>query len=269
MSAEIDENKKRFTANFEKIIQIIKNKKPLIHQITNQVSINDCANIILNWGALPVMAPAIEESAQMVENAAALVLNLGTISSRQLDSMLKAGKRANELQIPIVLDPVGVGASKYRGEAAQKILSELKIAIIKGNKAEISFLAGKSAEVLGVESIGEYTEINTTATELAQKLEAVVVVSSEVDLICDSSQIKEIKRGNPLMGEVVGTGCMLASSLGVFAAAAEAEALNLSLFEAVQTAVYYYSLAGEKAAKKAKTPAKFKLEFMDQIYLYK
>jgi len=267
MSAKIDENKKRFTANFEKLIQTIKNTKPLIHQITNQVTVNDCANIILNWGALPVMAPAIEESAQMVENAAALVLNLGTISSRQLDSMLKAGKRANELQIPIVLDPVGVGASKYRGEAAQKILSELKIAIIKGNKAEISFLAGKSAEVLGVESIGEYTEINTTATELAQKLEAVVVVSSENDLICDNSQIKEIKRGHPLMGEVVGTGCMLASSLGVFAAAAEAS--NLSLFEAAQTSVYYYSLAGEKAAKIEKTPAKFKIEFMDQIYLYK
>ena len=249
----------------KKIQKIIKAEKPLIHHITNNVTVNDCAKITLNWGALPVMAPAAGESAQMVENASALVLNLGTISSKQLESMLKAGRRANELKIPIILDPVGVGATEFRTKAAQKLLSELEIALIKGNKGEISFLAGKAAEVRGVESIGEYNEIENSATELAQKLDAVVVVSSEIDLISDGSQIAEINSGHSLMGEVVGTGCMLASTLAVFTAAVRHS--SLTLFELAQTAVYYYSLAGEKAAEKENTPASFKIEFMDQIYL--
>ncbi|MGM0498935.1 MAG: hydroxyethylthiazole kinase [Bacillota bacterium] len=255
------------SANLKEIQKIIKSKKPLIHHITNQVTVNDCANITLNWGALPVMAPAIEESAQMVENASALVLNLGTISSRQLDSMLKAGRKANELGIPIILDPVGVGATEFRNKAAHKILSELKIALVKGNKGEISFLAGKAAEIKGVESIGEYNEIENSAAWLARRLEAVVVVSSKIDLISDGNQHSKLNNGHIMLAEVVGTGCMLGSTLGVFAAAAADS--SLSLFEAAKTAVYYYSLAGEKAAEKEKTPAKFKIEFMDQIYLTK
>jgi hydroxyethylthiazole kinase len=264
LSAETSQNRKEYAERLKKFKKIIKAEKPLIHHITNNVTVNDCANITLNWGALPVMAPAVEESAQMVENASSLVLNLGTISSCQLESMLKAGKRANELGIPIVLDPVGVGATKFRIEAAQKILAELKISIIKGNQGEISFLAGKEAEVRGVESIGEYKNTAEAAEELAKKLGAVIVVSSEIDLLSDGRQLSEINRGHPLMGKVVGTGCMLGSTLGVFAAAAKNS--NLSLFEAAQTAVYYYSLAGEKAAEKELTPAKFKIEFMDAIY---
>jgi hydroxyethylthiazole kinase len=264
LSAEVEQNQERFSRNFEKLKEIIKTRKPLIHQITNNVTINDCANITLNWGALPVMAPAVEESAQMVENASALVLNLGTISSRQLKSMLKAGKRANQLNIPVILDPVGVGATEFRTEAVQTLLSELKIDLLKGNQGEISFLAGKAAEIKGVESVGEYAEIAMSAEQLARKLKAVVVVSSEIDLISDGSRSAEIKNGHPLMGEVVGTGCMLGSTLTVFAAAAKES--KLSLFEAARTAVYYYSLAGEKAAEREKTPAKFKREFMDSIY---
>jgi hydroxyethylthiazole kinase len=264
LSAKVKQNKKEFCSEFKKLKYNIITKKPLIHHITNNVTINDCANITLNWGALPVMAPAVEESAQMVENASALVLNLGTISSRQLDSMLKAGKKANQLGIPVILDPVGVGATEFRTEAAQKILAEIKIDLLKGNQGEISFLAGKAAEIKGVESVGEYAEIAMSAEQLARKLGAVVVVSSEIDLISDGSQLVEIKNGHSLMGEVVGTGCMLGSTLGVFAAAAKES--KLSLFAAARTAVYYYSLAGEKAAEVEKTPAKFKREFMDTIY---
>jgi len=264
LAAANNTTEETITANLKEIKKIIKAEKPLIQHITNNVTVNDCANITLNWGALPVMAPAIEESAQMVGNAAALVLNLGTISSNQFDSMLKAGRRANVLQIPIILDPVGVGATEFRNETAQKILSELKIDLIKGNKGEISFLAGKAVEVKGVESIGEYSDIGKNAGELARKLEAVVVVSSEVDLISDGSQLTEVDRGHPLLGEVVGTGCMLGSTLGVFAAVAGSS--SLSLFEAAKTAVYCYSLAGEKAAEQERSPAKFKIEFMDQIY---
>ncbi|ADO76595.1 hydroxyethylthiazole kinase [Halanaerobium praevalens] len=252
-------------ANLKQLKEILQKKRPLIHQITNNVTANDCANLTLNWGALPVMAPAPAESAEMVENASALVLNLGTISKLQLKAMLKAGKRANELKIPIILDPVGVGATKFRAEAAKKILKELDIAIIKGNKAEISFLAGQSAQMSGVESIGEYKEIIASAKKLSQNLEVVVVISSKVDLIIDQNQFQKINRGHELMAQVVGTGCMLGATLGVFAAAFKE--LDLSLYELSQTAVYYYSLAAERAAACQKTPAKFKSEFMDQIYL--
>lgn len=264
MSVVINKSEKEIIELFKKLKKTIEIEKPLIHHITNNVTVNDCANITLNWGALPVMAPAKEESAQMVENASVLVLNLGTISPSQLESMLKAGKRANELKIPIVFDPVGVGATRYRNEAAQKILSELEIAVIKGNRGEISFLAGKAAEVRGVESIGEYKEIKANSMELAENMASVVVVSSEVDLVCDGNQITEIKRGHPVMGKIVGTGCMLSSTIAVFAAAAKRS--NLSLFNAAEIAVFYYSLAAEKAAAEVEFPAKFKIEFMDAIY---
>lgn len=255
------------TANFKMIKKTMQNKKPLIHQITNNVTVNDCANLTLNWGALPVMAPAPAESAQMAANASALVLNLGTISKLQLKAMLKAGKRANKLKIPVILDPVGVGSTNFRTEAARKILKELDIAIIKGNKAEISFLAGKSAQISGVESVGEYKEIVLSAKKLAQSLKTTVVVSAKVDLIINQNQISKINRGHKLMAEVVGTGCMLGATLGVFAGI-EKE-LKLSFFELSQIAVYYYNLAAERAAALKKTPTKFKLEFLDQIYLLK
>ncbi len=250
---------------WKQIKNIIKAEKPLIHHITNNVTVNDCANITLNWGALPVMAPAAEESAQMVENASALVLNLGTISSRQLKSMLKAGKKANQLGIPIVFDPVGVGATDFRTEAAKKLITELDFAVIKGNQGEVSVLAGQKAEVKGVESIGNYAEIDLIAEKLARDLKTIIVVSSKVDIISNGKITKKIDRGSSLMAEVVGTGCMLGSTLGVFAAAAGFS--NFSKIDVLETAVYYYSIAAERSAKKEKTPAKFKREFLDNIYL--
>lgn len=264
MKMKFEQAERKLSEEFAELKKIIKVKKPLIHHITNNVTINDCANITLNWGALPVMAPAVEESYQMVESASALVLNLGTISALQLKSMLKAGKKANQLGIPIILDPVGVGAAKFRADAVAKIISELKIALVKGNKGEISFLAGKEAEIKGVESIGEYSNIEATAQNLAAELNTVVVVSSKTDLVTDEKQRIKITQGHSLMSKVVGTGCMLSSTLGVFAAAA-AES-KISLLKAAVTAVYYYSLAGEIAAQTESTPNKFKREFMDNIY---
>ncbi|MFN2340416.1 MAG: hydroxyethylthiazole kinase [Halanaerobium sp.] len=258
LSAEIDQK-------WKQIKDIIKKEKPLIHHITNNVTVNDCANITLNLGALPVMAPGAEESAQMVENASALVLNLGTISSSQLDSMLKAGRRANQLGIPVILDPVGVGSTEFRNKAAHKLITELELTVIKGNQGEISFLAGQKAEVKGVEAIGNYSQIELTAENLAAKLNTIVVVSSKIDIISDGKITKKINRGSPLMAEVVGTGCMLGSTLAVFTAAAGSS--NFKLIELLETAVYHYALAAEKAAAKEQTPAKFKREFMDNIYL--
>ena len=265
MSAKNSSTKKAMSANLKEIQKIIKAKKPLIHHITNNVTINDCANITLNWGALPVMAQAAEESAQMVKKASALVLNLGTISSRQLESMLKAGKKANRLDIPVIFDPVGIGATDFRTEAAQKLIAELDFTVIKGNKGEISFLADQKAELKGVESIGNYAEIDLIAEKLARDLKTIIVVSSKVDIISNGKITKKIDRGSSLMAKVVGTGCMLGSTLGVFAAAAGFT--NFTNIDVLETAVYYYSIAAERSAKTEKTPAKFKREFMDNIYL--
>ncbi|MFW6001499.1 MAG: hydroxyethylthiazole kinase [Halanaerobium sp.] len=255
-----------YQKRWQKLKKVIREEKLLIHQISNIVTINDCANITLNWGALPVMSYFPEESVEIVKSSSALVLNLGTITEMRLDSMLKTGKKANELCIPIVLDPVGAGAAEYRTKAAEKIIKELKISIVKGNKAEISALAGENAELKGVESIGDYTKIDQTAKKLAAELNTIVVVSAETDIISNGKTTKKIARGSSLMAEVVGTGCMLGTTLGVFTAASKTS--GLTFFEAVETAVYYYNLAAEKAEIEEQTPAKFKREFMDNIYLF-
>lgn len=266
MRKETNKAQSSFGEKWRKLKEIIKRKRPLIHHITNNVTVNDCANITLNWGALPVMAPGLKESDQMVASASALVLNLGTISVSQLNSMLKAGKKANQLGIPVILDPVGVGATKFRASAGQKLLAEIKFSIIKGNKGEISFLAGKEVKMKGVESIGKYKGVEKSAQLLAAEFNTLVVVSGKSDLIAGENEIRKNDGGDQMLAELVGTGCMLASTLAVFAAAAQSS--ELSLLESTETALYYYSQAAEKAAAKVKTPAKFKLEFMDQIYLF-
>lgn len=254
-----------YQKRWRKIKETLKKGKLLIHQIGNDVTLNDCASIISNWGALPVMAYFQKEAVQIVKDASALVLNIGTLTEKRLDSILAAGKAANQLGIPVIFDPVGAGGAEYRTKAAEKILAELKIAVIKGNEGEIAALAHENAELKGVSSIGEHAQIETTAQKLAAELNTIVVVSSENDIITDGIKSRKIARGSSLLAEVVGTGCMLGSTLGVFAAAALE--YELSIFEAAETAVYYYGLAAEMAELKAETPAKFKLEFMDNIYL--
>ncbi|MFW6028948.1 MAG: hydroxyethylthiazole kinase [Halanaerobiales bacterium] len=246
--------------DFQKIVE----KKPLIHHITNDVTINDCANITLNWGGLPVMAPGFEEVDEMVELASALVLNIGTITSKQIKAMIKAGKKANKLNIPVILDPVGAGATKFRTEAVMEILKKVEITVLKGNIGEISVLAGKEGEVKGVEAIGEYKEIKESAKILAKKHNSIVTVSGKEDIVTDGNKLFLSKKGHPLMGEVVGTGCMLASTLGVFAASKKF--LDKNIFDLIKSAVFYYGVSGEKAALHSSTPAKYKTEFLDSVY---
>lgn len=258
---------KNKNTNLKKILKSIETKKPLIHHITNNVTVNDCANITLNWGALPVMAPGKEEADQMVVSSSALVLNIGTPNKNQLEAMIKAGNKANDLGIPVILDPVGVGATEYRTEIAKKLLAELELSLIKGNKGEISILAGESAKVKGVESVGEYKSIKKSADKLAENQDCIVVVSGVQDLISDGVEFFNLNSGNYLMGEVVGTGCMLGSTLGVFMSVAKE--LELDYLEAAKIAIYCYNFAGEKAALNAETPGAYKIDFMDNIYKMK
>ncbi|MBS3971189.1 MAG: hydroxyethylthiazole kinase, partial [Clostridia bacterium] len=155
------------------LLKLVREKKPLVHHITNNVTVNDCANITLNTGGLPVMAYSLDEVHEMVRVAGALVLNIGTLNREQIKAMIKAGKAANEAGVPVIFDPVGVGATTLRTESALEILKEVRVDIIKGNKAEINILAGHGGQIKGVESVGEYNNMEAAAGSLAKKYQCI------------------------------------------------------------------------------------------------
>ncbi len=241
-------------------LRSIREKKPLIHHITNWVTIYDCAQITRNVGALPVMAHAKEEVEEMVGIASALVLNIGTLTPELIESMVLAGKAANKKGIPVVLDAVGCGATRLRTDSTARLLREVKVSIIKGNAGEIATIAGVDAEVRGVESIGHSGDIKDTVKIVSKKYNnAVVVVTGAVDHIGKGDEVVECHRGHALMGKVVGTGCMSASVLASFAAVSD------DLFTSSVEAMGFYGACGETAAKKADTPLAFKHVFLDEI----
>lgn len=236
----------------------IKERKPLVHHITNGVTISECANITLCFGALPVMAHAVEEVAEMVRSAGALVLNIGTLTPVQVEAMLEAGREANRLGVPIVLDPVGVGATSLRTASALRILEQLKISIVKGNSAEIAVLAGLNAVVRGVEAGGVEGDLLQGAKALAKKYGLTVVATGIADLITDGERLAWVENGHPLMGSVVGTGCMGASVVGSFAA------VEPDCFKASLAALVSFGIVGELAAVGEPIgPGSFKARFFD------
>jgi hydroxyethylthiazole kinase len=234
-------------------------QKPLVHHITNWVTINDCAQIVRHWGCLPVMAHASDEVEEMVGLARALVLNIGTLTPELIQSMLIAAKCANEKGIPVVLDAVGVGATKLRTDEAERLLHEARVDVLKGNAGEISTLAGAEAEVRGVESISAAGDMPGVVKGLAGKLENVVIVTGEKDLVGDGSRVLEVARGHAMMGRVVGTGCIGASTVGCFVTAGE-DCLTLAA-----TAMAAFGLAGERAAEKADGPGDFLPRMFNEI----
>lgn len=242
-------------------LKIIREKKPLIHHITNWVTIYDCAQATRAVGALPVMAHAAEEVEEMTGLAGALVLNIGTLTPKLIESMIKAGKQANKKGIPVILDAVGCGATKLRTESTLKILGSVKVDILKGNAGEIGVIAGAVAEVKGVESMGVQGDIKELAKKLAKKYNNCVVVTGKTDIITDGDRLEMCTAGHEMMSKVVGTGCMAASVLGCFAAV-DKDYVQTSL-----AAMNYYGQAGEKAAKATKRPMEFKMNLMDNLAL--
>lgn len=238
----------------------IKTTKPLVHHITNWVTIYDCANITRCVGALPVMAHAIEESGDMTGIAQSLVLNIGTLTPSLISSMISAGKKANKMGIPVVLDAVGVGATKLRTVKAKEILREVKVSILKGNAGEIGILAGRKAEVKGVESMGFEGETKEIAEFLARKHRLTVVITGKEDVVSDGEKFYFVSNGHEMMGSIVGTGCMLASVIGAFAAV-EKDFAKASAF-----ALVCFGIAGELAAEKARGPGTYKGNFYDELY---
>jgi hydroxyethylthiazole kinase len=232
--------------------------RPLIHQITNYVVMNETANATLALGALPVMAHAPQEVEEMAAGAGALVLNIGTLDEHWVDAMLLAGKAANG---PIVLDPVGAGATRYRTETAKRLLDELDIAVVRGNAAEIATLAGRDAEIRGVESIGVNDSAQELAKEAALALEAVAAVTGPTDYVSDGARVIAVANGHELMGTVSGTGCMATAVTGSFLAAKPDAPL-----EAAAEALVAFGVAGEDAARDAKGPGTFHAGLYDALY---
>jgi hydroxyethylthiazole kinase len=239
----------------------IREQKPLVHQITNYVVMNETANATLALGALPVMAHAQEEVEEMVGLAGALVINIGTLSPHWVEAMLLAGKRANERGIPVVVDPVGAGATRYRTETSRRLLEEVDVTVLRGNPGEIATLVGVEAEVRGVESIAAGGDSAGLAREAARALGVIASVTGPIDHVSDGSEVVQVANGHELLGTVSGTGCMSTAITGCFLAAKRAAPL-----EAAAEALAAFGLAGEDAAAEARGPGTFHAALYDALY---
>ncbi|HKA25770.1 MAG TPA: hydroxyethylthiazole kinase [Gaiellaceae bacterium] len=238
----------------------IRARKPLVHQITNYVVMNETANATLALGALPVMAHAREEVEEMAAIAGALVLNIGTLSPHWVQAMVAAGHAANAAGVPVVLDPVGAGATRYRTETAQMILLELDVAVVRGNAAEIATLAGREAEIRGVESIGASDSAAALARAAARELGTVAAVTGAVDQVSDGDTTVGIANGNPLLARITGSGCIATAITGSFLAV-RADAPLAAAAEALVA----LGVAGEDAARDAQGPGSFHAALYDAL----
>jgi hydroxyethylthiazole kinase len=237
----------------------LRERKPLVHQITNYVVMNETANATLALGALPVMAHAQEEVEEMVALAGALVLNIGTLSPHWVDAMIAAGVAANEHGVPVVLDPVGAGATRYRTDTARRILDEVDVTVLRGNAGEVATLVGVGAEVRGVESIAADSDARELARTAATRLGVVASVTGAVDHVSDGERVAAIANGHELLASITGTGCMSSAVTGCFLAVAE------SPFDGAVEALVAFGVAGEDAARVAKGPGSFHVALYDAL----
>lgn len=232
---------------FKKILENTSKKSPVIHNITNYVTVNDCANIQLALSASPIMADDPFEVADITFISSALNINIGTLNKQTIESMLISGKLANNHKIPVVFDPVGTGASSLRTDTSFKILNNTKLAVIRGNASEIKTLAIGKGSTKGVDvseadidsSLESLTEV---AKDFSKKIKAVVAVTGATDIVTDGEKTYTIYNGNPLMSKVTGTGCMLSAVISAFIGANPNDILT-----STAAAVCTMGICGEKA----------------------
>lgn len=251
---------KKIEINAGELLEKIRESKPVVHHLTNWVTIYDCANILKMIGASPVMAHAKEEVQDMAQIASALVLNIGTLTVDFVDSMKIAAQSANKKGIPVVLDVCGAGATALRDEKALELLNETRIDIIKGNASEIARISGERVQTKGVDAAKVEKDLLHLAKKLAQERNCTVVITGKEDIVADKNKCYIVKNGDLMMTHVVGTGCMATSIIGAFAAVEK----DLSL--AAASGLACYEIAAELAAKKALGPAKFKELLFDNLY---
>jgi hydroxyethylthiazole kinase len=243
-------------------LNLIRRQRPLVHNITNYVVMNSTANALLALGASPVMAHAAEEVEEMVSLAQALVLNIGTLSTPWVEAMLAAGKRANDLDIPVVLDPVGAGATRMRTASAMRLIEKLSIRVIRGNASEILALCagGREASTKGVDSVEAVEQVTETASALAKKLGLTLAVTGVVDLVTNGVRVCRVMNGDGMMSRVTGTGCAATAVVGAFLAVVP------DGFEAAVSGLACFGLAGEKAAAVTSGPGSFQVALLDALY---
>jgi hydroxyethylthiazole kinase len=239
----------------------MRKENPLVHNITNVVVTNFTANGLLAIGASPVMAYAKEEVADMARIAGALVLNIGTLTKEEIEAMMIAGKAASEQGVPIIFDPVGAGATSYRTETSRAIVNELNIAILRGNAAEIANVIGVDWTIKGVdagEGTGNVVELAQTASK---KLKTVVVITGKDDVVTDGITTYVIHNGHPILTKVTGTGCLLSSVIGAFAA------VEKDVLLASASALVTYGVTAELTVKQIgeKSPGSFQIEFLNKL----
>lgn len=234
---------------FTEIFNEVRRNSPLVHCMTNYVTVNDCANVLLACGASPVMAEDEREVEDIVAIASSLVINIGTLNSRTIHSMFKAGRKANELGRPVILDPVGAGASVLRTVTAMELMEKIDFAVIRGNISEISAIAGGESKTRGVDASdpglmdGEFSaDILSLILKLREKREAVITVTGPKDIVAGEKDIYVVKNGNPMMSKVSGTGCMLSAIIGAFCASAPSD-----IAVAAASATAMFGAAGELA----------------------
>lgn len=245
-----------------KLLDTIRQNTPLVHNITNFVVMNPTANILLALGASPVMAHSRQEVADMAGLAGALVLNIGTLSEAWIEAMLLAAKAADGHGIPVILDPVGAGATAYRTQTALRILREADVAVIRGNASEVLSLADSKVKTKGVDSsLSLSGETADAAGAIARQHGCIVAISGEKDLLTDGERLLRVKNGVALMTRVTGLGCGLSAVVGAFCAVSDGDRLA-----ATAAAFGYYGLCGELAARISDRPGSFFVAFLDTLY---
>ncbi len=241
-------------------VQKIRSEAPLVHNITNYVVMNSSANALLALGASPVMAHAIDEVEEMVGIARALVINIGTLSGPWIEAMIKAVQAARKRPIPIILDPVGAGATPLRTETVHKLVNEAPPTVIRGNASEIRALYFAEAGTKGVDSTHGTEAALKPARELSRRLACVVSVSGAVDIIVQNDRIIRVANGHPLMPRVTGLGCTASALTGAFAA------VNESPLQAAAHAMALMGIVGETAAARSQGPGSLQMNFYDALH---
>ena len=252
---------------FKELLEGVRKTTPLVHNMTNYVTVNDCANMVLACGGSPIMADDIDEVEDITTICQSLVINIGTLNTRTIESMIAAGKKANELNHPVILDPVGVGASRLRTETVHRLLNEVQFSVIRGNSSEVKTLAVGSGLTQGVDA--STTDLVTDenidqmivmARALSEKTDAVIAISGAIDLVVNKEKAYIIRNGHPLMARITGSGCMLTSVIGAYCGANPSQ-----LIESTAAAITAMGLCGEIAAEKCEGTSSFRMHLIDAM----
>lgn len=246
--------------DLKSLLEQLREKRPLIHNITNYVVMNFTANTLLAMGASPVMAHAVDEVEEMVSLAGALVINIGTLSQQWLESMFKAGKKANELGVPVILDPVGSGATSFRTHAFRTLVKKLKLSVVRGNPSEILSIISEHGKTKGVETTHGAEDALVAVKAVAKEISSVAAITGPVDIVTDGEKIIRCHNGHPLLGLVTGTGCAATAAIAAF------NSITTDSLEAATAGLAFFGLAGEFAGAKANSPGSFMLALLDALH---